>query len=216
MTRWIDLYKPIGIYESDAFDIASDFDVYIPEIITIYDENDGIVTVEVRVSFDNGVMWSDWFDVKSDMLKNELNNNQDGLKNAKFQYRVIMDMTNNLSGISSVFKSFNTNFNGAFKIINTGDVVCKPELWIKKKNGSGSIRLTNETNGLTLELNNLNDGEEVYIDCENEDIVSSLPLTYRYNDHNNVFIELEVGENLLTGEGDFELDMRFEFKTLQG
>lgn len=216
MTKWIDLYKPIGTYESDVYDITSDFEVYIPEITTIYDENDGVVTVEVRVSFDDGVTWSDWLDVESDMLNAELNKDQGNLGKAKFQYRVKLDMTNNLSGTSSVFKGFNANFNGAFKIVNTGDVVCKPELWIKKKNGSGSIKLTNETNGLTLELNNLNDGEEVYIDCENEDIVSSLPLVYRYKDHNNVFIELDVGENLITGEGDFELDMRFEFKTLQG
>ena len=104
---------------------------------------------------------------------------------------------------------------GAYKIDNVGDVILQPEIWIRKTNGSGDIKLTNETNGMSLELKNLNNGEEVYIDCENKDIVSSLPLTYRYKDHNGVFIEFEVGENLLTGEGDFKLDIRLQFKLLQ-
>ncbi|TVX86124.1 hypothetical protein FPZ44_24410 [Paenibacillus agilis] len=85
-----------------------------------------------------------------------------------------------------------------------------------KRNGAGTIKLTNETNGQTLVFENLNNNEEVYVDCENEDIMTSLPMKYRYDDHNDVFLELDVGENLLTGEGEFDLTIRHEFKTLQG
>jgi hypothetical protein len=213
MAKWIDLYDGrVGFFESQVYDISSDFEVYITNVNYNYNNNDGTVITEVQVSYDGGFSWTNWFDIN--LLPYELSETDNNLQNIKLKYKITLDNSN--GGLSPVFKSINIDVIGAFKIINTGDVVCKPELWIRKKNGFGSIKLTNETNGMTLELTDLNDGEEVYIDCENEDIVSSLPLTYRYQNHNNVFLELEVGENLITGEGDFELDMRFEFKTLQG
>jgi hypothetical protein len=213
MARWIDLYDGrVGYFESYAYDISSNFETYITKISYDYNNNDGMIAVKAQVSYDGGNTWTDWFDIN--LLSYELSKTNNNFQNVKLKYKIILDNSN--GGLSPVFKSININTVGAFKIINTGDVVCKPELWIRKKNGFGSIKLTNETNGMTLELTDLNDGEEVYIDCENEDIVSSLPLVYRYQNHNNVFLELEVGENLITGEGDFELDMRFEFKTLQG
>jgi hypothetical protein len=214
MITWLDLYDgKKGYYESQVYDLSSDFEAYITANVNCdYNNNDGTTTIEVQVSYDGGTSWTDWFDIN--LLPYELSKTNNNPRNVKLKYKVTLD--NSKGGTSPVFKSIRIDAIGAFKITNTGDVVCKPELWIRKKNGSGTVRLTNETNGMTLELTDLNDGEEVYIDCENEDIISSLPLTYRYNNHNNVFLELEVGENLITGEGDFELDMRFEFKTLQG
>jgi Phage tail protein len=214
MSRWIDLYNGgYGVYESEVFDISSDFESYLTNIQYDYDSNDGVVSIEVRISYDDGNTWTNWININNSSYK-PLFNDDEPLDNAKFQYRVILD--NNSGGLPSVFKSFSIDLYGAFKIINTGDVVCKPEIWIKKVNGDGDVKLINETNGLSMEFKNLIEGETVYVDCENEDIVSDRPLTYRYNDHNNVFIELDVGENHLTGEGNFELTMRYEFKTLQG
>lgn len=213
MTKWIDLYDgKIGFYESQIYDISSDFETYIVNVDCDYNNNDGTVIIETQISYDNGISWSNWFDIN--LLRYELLNTENNLQNAKLKYKITLD--NSAGGLSPTVKSINIDTIGSFKIVNTGDVVCKPELWIRKKNEFGSIKLTNETNGMTLELTDISNNEEIYIDCENEDIVSSLPLTYRYQNHNNVFLELEVGENLITGEGDFELDMRFEFKTLQG
>lgn len=215
MSTWLDLYDgKKGYYESKAFDLSSDYEAYIINTDCNYVNNDGMIIVEAKLSYDKGISWTDWFNI--DLLQYKLSqiSNDNDLRNIKIKYKVMFD--NSTGMVSPVFKSIKIDAVGAFKITNTGNVVCKPELWIRKKNGSGSIRLVNETNGMILELNNLNDGEEVYIDCENEDIVSSLPLVYRYKDHNNVFIELDVGENLITGEGNFELDIRCEFKTLQG
>lgn len=211
--RWIDLYNVTAIYESDVISITSDFDSFIQNIESQFEDNDGLVTIEVRRSFDNGLTWSEY--------KNpfEYTYYYDGgfpLKTVKFQYRVTFDLSMKLGGVSPKFKFFKLEMIGTYQIVNYGDVICKPELWIKKVNGSGDIKLINETNGQSLELKDLNNGETVYIDCENEDIVTDLPLKYRYNDHNGVFIELEIGENYLAGEGDFELDMRLQFKTLQG
>jgi hypothetical protein len=212
MTTWADLYTMKGTYISPVFDIKSNFETYSDKIFYYYETNDGTVDIYVRISYD-GSTWTDWVNVNNqaygELFRDEFYN----LEYCKFQYKV--EMVNN-GGQSPVFKEFSITLMGSYIIWNSGDVVCKPEIWITKRNGSGTVKLTNETNGQVLILENLNNNEEVYIDCENEDIVSSLPMTYRYNNHNNVFLELEVGENLLTGEGDFDLVMRYEFKTLQG
>ncbi|ALA47854.1 hypothetical protein ABE137_12730 [Brevibacillus laterosporus] len=212
MTTWAELYKMKGTYISQVYDVSSNFETYFDRFLYYYDTNDGTVDVYLRISFD-GYNWQDWININNqayeDLFRDEFYN----LEYCKLQYKVVMV---NEGDISPVFKEFSITLMGSYMVCNSGDVICKPELWITKRNGSGTVKLTNESNGQTLILENLNNNEEVYIDCENEDIVSNLPLTYRYNAHNNVFLEFEVGENLLTGEGDFDLVMRFEFKTLQG
>lgn len=215
MTRWIDLYEGgTGTYLSDIYDMSSDFDTYLEDLTFDYTHNDGTVILEVRFSYDGGVNWNEWIKINEVpyvpfFIDRELN-----FDNAKFQYRVTMQ--NESGGVSPVFKFFRFAMVGTTLINNNGDLTCKPELWIKKINGDGDIKLINESTNQTLELQGLFDGEEVYLDCENEDIITDRPLTYRYDSHNGVFIELGVGENLLSGEGEFELDIRYEFKTLQG
>lgn len=216
MTRWVDLYGVVAEYESDVIDLASDFDYLITTISHNYVNNDGVVTLDVRASFDGGYSWTSWININNYPYSPLFDGEGIPLYNAKFQYRVKLDMSMSLNGVSPVFKLFKIDFTGSYKVINNGDMVCKPELWIKKTVSSGDVKLINESNGMTLELKELNNGEIVYIDCENEDIITDLPMKYRYNDHNNVFLELEVGENLISGYGDFELDMRLQFKTLQG
>lgn len=212
MTRWIDLYIQKAEYISQVFDAVSTFETYMHDFIYNYDTNDGTVEVYVRMSYD-GSTWEDWIRINDVALPALFRNDFYYMEYCKFQYKVVM-VNNGL--VSPVFKSFSFALTGSFILENKGDVPCKPELWIKKTGSGGTIKLTNESNGQVLELKNLNLNETVYIDCENEDIATDLPLRYRYNDHNNVFLELEVGENLLTGEGEFELTIRHEFKLLQG
>lgn len=212
MTKWLDLYVQKGVYISQVFDVSSNFETYLKDLKYQYDTNDGTVDVFVRISYDS-TKWTDWVKINDTSYLELFRDDYYYMEYCKFQYKV--ELINN--GVKSPeFKSFSFSLLGAFIFDNTGDVVCKPELWITKRNGSGTIKLTNETNGQTLIFTNLNNNETVYVDCENEDIMTDLPLRYRYDDHNNVFLELEVGENLLTGEGDFELTLRHEFKTLQG
>lgn len=216
MTKWIDLYGTSGEYQSDVKNLTSDFDFLITTISHKYIKNDGEVALDMRVSFDNGFYWTDWVNINNGPYKPLFDGDGLVLNKVLYQYRVRMDLGDNYSGKSPVFDLFSLKLEGAYKIENVGDVVCKPEIWIKKVNGSGSVKLTNETNGNVLEIKNLNNNETVYIDCENEDIVTDLPSKYRYNDHNNVFIELEQGSNILSGEGDFLLDIKMQFKTIQG
>lgn len=216
MPRWLDLYGVVAEYISDVIDVTSDFDYLLSTISHNYVNNDGVIALDMKVSLDGGNVWTQWINVNNGSYSPLFDGNEFPLYQVKIQYKVTMDISNNMGGITPEFDFFKLKLDGAYKIYNYGDMICKPLLWIKKTNGSGSIKLTNESNGMTLELKDLNNGETVFIDCENEDIATDLPLKYRYNDHNNVYLEFMVGENLISGEGDFELDMRYQFKTLQG
>ncbi|OME53971.1 hypothetical protein BSK59_15430 [Paenibacillus odorifer] len=212
MAKWSELYVQKGVYISKEFDVSSNFDSYIQNIAFEYKSNDGRTIVSIRISYD-GSTFGDWIQINDVAVKELFKDDYYSLNSCKFQYKV--EMIDD-GVVSPEFKSFSYSFEGAYVIENTGDIVCKPEIWITKRNGSGTIKLYNETNGQTLIFTNLNNNEQVYVDCENEDIMTDLPLKYRYDDHNNVFLQLEVGENKLTGEGDFELTIRHEFMMLQG
>jgi len=216
MNRWIDLYNLKATFESDSIKLDSMYDFYITKITPIYEANDGLVKVYIKTSFDDGLTWGEWHDIEDTFYVNEFDSGETQLNEFMMKYKVLMDMSNKYDGVSPIFKGISFELTGANKIVNYGDVVCKPELWIRKTNKSGDIKIINETNNIELEIKNVNLGEEIYIDCENMDIVSSLSYVYRYNDHNGQFLELEVGSNILHAEGDFQLDMRYEFKTLQG
>lgn len=212
MSRWIDLYSNVATYISKEYDISSEFESYKEEFSFRYKENGGNIDVYIRTSFDTE-SWSEWIKINDSLYGNLFRDDFYGMEYGKVQFKIEMTPI----GIESpVFESFSFALVGSHIIENTGDVVCKPELWIKKINGSGTVKLINETSKEILILTDLNNNETVFIDCENEDIESDLPLTYRYDNHNNVFLKLGIGENVLSGEGDFELTLRYEFKTLQG
>jgi hypothetical protein len=99
--------------------------------------------------------------------------------------------------------------------INNGDVDCYPELWITKV-GAGTVSITNQSSGQYFEINNLQDGEVVYFDNENEYIQSSLTGVTRYNDFNDSFLGCPRGVNNLSVLGNCKIEMRYQFKLLQG
>lgn len=217
MTRWIDLYGTTGEYVSEVKTMESDFDYYFPKINSDYIENDGTVKMYIRISNDIGETWSEWHEIINDSTpRGLLDGDGFALGSISYQYKVVLDISTNFTGKSPEFKKFDINMLGGYNIFNLGDKICKPEIWIKKINGSGDISLTNETLDITLKLTDLHNNETVYVNCESETILTDLPSTYRYKNHNDVFIELDTGENVLTGSGDFELDIRAEFKLLQG
>lgn len=213
MKSWSELYGSTATYESQVIDISSKFDYYIVDIICNYTVNDGTVDVEIRTSDDNGFTWSDWVNVNKSYTHLF---DGDGIRfnYKKMQFRVIMNVGKLAS--SPAFKSIDIKLYGAYKIVNTGDIEVFPELWISKINSSGDIHINNKTSGKTLSFSSINNTETIYVDCENKDIMTDLPLTYRYNNHNKVFLRLEVGENIITGTGNYLLTMRNEYKILQG
>lgn len=116
----------------------------------------------------------------------------------------------------------NSNTSHGFDIMfieNKGDRKVKPEIRIKKINSSGDISVINKTNGNKgFTLKNLNINEQVYIDCKEEDIESSLESDgiYRYDDFEGDFIEVAYGRNELELIGDFEVSIQFRNILIQG
>lgn len=119
-------------------------------------------------------------------------------------YEDIMDFTNNTISGSS------------FKVSNLGDIETYPEIWIKAKQ-DGDISIVNTSNGGTeLKFTNLFVDETVYVDNENEDIETDFSNTYRFDDHNGVYLSLVYGVNSLHVYGKCEIKIKYRYKYLLG
>lgn len=104
-------------------------------------------------------------------------------------------------------------------IYNSGDIDVQPKMWIKKTLSTGNVQIENLTNGQIVKINGVQNGEEVFIDFDREEIISSLEYltVYRHDDHNNVWLTLESefdGENRLKFTGDFDVHFSYEMKYL--
>lgn len=207
--KWRDFFRPAGTFVSEIIDVSSEFDYYIINVRSDYiSEGDSVIEIEMRHSED-GVNWTDWYDVKkgSPRIFDGINT----IKNLLIQYRVVLE--------SDLFFFPQLNFFSVgggivYEIENIGDLPHKPKIWIKKLNKNGDISIRNLTSGEELELKGLQKNETVFIDNDEEQIITDVPLTYRYDNHNNVFLTLELRDNLIVGKGDFELDFKMEFQTL--
>jgi phage-related protein len=97
---------------------------------------------------------------------------------------------------------------------NNGDLDCEPVLYISKV-GNGDISIINNSDsGIEFKLTGLVDGENLTIDNENEEIETDLVGTYRYNDHNGVFLTIPRGVNRLQVFGEAKLQFKYQFHTL--
>ena len=114
--------------------------------------------------------------------------------------------------ISSVIQS-RTSTTNRYSIYNEGDFTIKPKAWITKKISNGSISIVNEANNQTVTLNNLQVNEEIFIDFEHEEIISSLENVnvYRYSNHNSQWLELLLDSNSIRFIGDFDIYFEYEF-----
>ena len=207
MPSWSKTGVPRGSYISQAFFISNNLDRYI---ITIKEKviNPHNQKIEYYFSVSNDMVnWGNW---KSFHLSSHDFLNDYKLSSLYVRFMVKMDSETELK--KPYLQSLDLELKPFGFVDNVGDLPIKPKLWIKKRNGKGSIQLINYTTGQILELKDLNNNEEVYIDCENEEIVSSnQPYgVYRYDSHNDEFFELVRGDNLITSYGDFDLDIRYK------
>ena len=212
MPNWSVTSQPKGVYISSIYNISNNLDRYLTTIkITLQNIHKQKVEFFFRISYDT-YTWTEWekFHEESYDL---LNNHK--LNGIYFQYKVVM--VSQSEDKNPYLQSLNMDFKPFANIENIGDLPIKPKIWIKKVNGKGSIVLINHTTGQRIELKNLNNSEEVYIDCENEEIVSSNQNlgVYRYDSHNDEYLELIRGDNYLTSDGDFNLDVRYRGLLLQ-
>lgn len=108
----------------------------------------------------------------------------------------------------------NDTVNGLeYEFINNGDSTIMPEIWIKN-NGNSNVKIHNLSNGVKFEFAGIALSETIYIDNEKEDIVSDLPLTYRYDNFNGEYLELIRGVNRLKIYGICEIEFRYRFTLL--
>lgn len=203
---------PYGEYISEPFNISSSLDRYVAEIeFTVLNIHDEQLDFYFSVSNDQHV-WSEWktfYEQSSDFL------NDYSLDNLYFRYRVIMS-SKNLDN-RPYLQSISIKLEPYVLIENIGDIVMKPKIWIRKVDGKGDVRIKNQMTGQEFVMTDLMNNEEVFIDCENEEIISSFQNTgiYRYDNHNDEWLEFDAGESYIKGYGDFDLDLRYQGKLLQ-
>ncbi len=212
MARWKDIMLPYGEYVSEPFSVSSDFDRYVATIQIV-----GINIHNQRMDFYYSTSvdqqeWSEWrnFHESSSELLNDHK-----LFQLYFRFKIIFsseDMSKR-----PYFQSISINLEPYTLAENIGDTVTKPKLWLTKKNSRGDIRLVNKMTGQEIIFKDIHLNEQIFIDCENEDIVSSFQNSgiYRFDSHNDEWLELLAGENYLKGYGDFDLDLRYTGKLLQ-
>lgn len=212
MANWSSLGVPRGGYDSQSFYVSNSLDRYIATITdSINNPYNETLNYYFRVSYDQN-NWTEWkiISTSSSGFLDEFN-----LTGLYLQIRVSMIATNDST--KPYFKSLSFALSPFSYIDNTGDLPIKPKIWIRKKNGAGDITLINATTKQELKLKGLSNNEEVYIDCENEEIVSSNQSlgVYRYDSHNDEYLELVTSDNYLSSIGDFDLDIRYKEILLQ-
>lgn len=212
MPAWSKVTQPEGVYISETFNISNTLDRYVAAInVTDINTYNQTLDFYYSVSYD-GAQWESWkpFQMGATDLFDDYN-----LTNLYFRYKVVIASTDDtqkpyLQEVSFLLQPFAS-------LLNEGDLTMKPKVWIRKINGRGDIQLVNHMTGQKVELTDVQNGEEIYIDFENEEIISSLQYlgVYRFDNHNDEWLELIRGENYLKGYGDFEIDFRFQNILLQ-
>ncbi|MBG9757529.1 hypothetical protein ACNA06_01075 [Lysinibacillus sp. RSDA_15] len=210
--KWGSLINSTGSYISKYYEITNASSKYLTTIlanmINIHHQQ---IEFLYSLSYDYK-NWTNWKSINFNDNHLLDGYNLDGLI---FRYKIVLHAKKDNE--KPYVQSFSIAFDPCESLENLGDFIVKPKLWIKKKNGKGSIELTNIMTNQTLVLDNLIDNEEVFIDCQKEDIVSDRQHlgVYRYDDHNDEFLALVVGANLLKGKGDFDMDVRHQYVFLQ-
>lgn len=111
--------------------------------------------------------------------------------------------------------SSNTVGGTDFTFINQGDLECKPLLYVEVVSGASFSIINSSDGGETLSFTGLATNELLTIDNENEDIETNIALTYRYSNHNGVFLSLPYGYNYLKIFGNVKLKFKYQFTRLQ-
>jgi len=100
------------------------------------------------------------------------------------------------------------------KFVNNGDIPCKPFITVQVISGT-SFSITNLSDGgNTISFSGLQVNEILEIDCENEDIKTSIPLTYRYDKMSGDFLSTIRGINRLKIVGNIKIQFKYQFKLL--
>ena len=116
---------------------------------------------------------------------------------------------------SSIQYDLSTNpTSTTLKFVNNGDIPCKPFITVQVISGT-SFSITNLSDGgNTISFSGLQVNEILEIDCENEDIKTSIPLTYRYDKMSGDFLSTIRGINRLKIVGNIKIQFKYQFRLL--
>lgn len=211
MARLITMLNLQGIYTSPPITIPLVADGAITKIDwTCHEPNGSQIFVQTKLSLD-GVNWTEWktctnggqiADVDEDSFINNL----------QLIYRVIIKA--NAYGIKPKLNSLSLIFEPVLVFDNKGDVNCSPEIWITKINNGDFSLINLSHNNQEFKLTGLIDNETVYIDNENQDILTDLVATYRYKDFNDNYLSFPPGKNILRINGSANIKFKYQFKLL--
>lgn len=96
-------------------------------------------------------------------------------------------------------------------IENKGDESCEPFVEFTKI-GDGDLSILNlNDGGNQCIFVSLKDGETITVDGQNEIIETDLPNTYRYDNHNDVFLKLKLGINRLFVNGTCKIKFYYRY-----
>jgi len=123
--------------------------------------------------------------------------------------------------------SSNPSSGTTIQFSNLGDTPCQPQISLLKVN-DGDISIINNSDsgkefklsslldaaGAPIALSSLKNNEDLFIDNENEEITSSIPLTYRLNNLTGDFISFNRGVNNILVKGTCKIQFRYQFKML--
>lgn len=97
------------------------------------------------------------------------------------------------------------------RIYNDGDINVAPEMkFVVNPTSPSIIEVINETTGDRLLIENNLENETVTVLNEYEEIHTTSNLQNKYENHNDVFIKLESGENVLRLTGLFTYEFTFQ------
>src|SRR5690625_6763797 len=131
MTSWGDSLKNNGTAITPAFAVGKGYNCFLLHTEINSELNEGEIKIEYSLSHRDS-QWSSWqkiYNKNSLVIENEEN------KEVKVKFRLIF-VTNDLSKspklYSFVFKNKNLH-----KVVNVGELKCKPRLWIRKTKDDG-------------------------------------------------------------------------------
>lgn len=138
-----------------------------------------------------------------------------GCKDGYIELNVRCDSSYSYSPVQYASSTSETASVGQLDIYNEGDLTIKPKARIKKTVANGDIEIRNTSTNQLIKFTEIQLDEEVFVDFENEEIVSSLQYLniYRFENHNNEWLEFTVednGTNNLEFTGDFEIKFEYE------
>lgn len=211
MATWSYLAKYRGYYTSSEIPIHLDGDGALTQISWKADVPPGTsLMIQTCLSYD-GIDWGEWKTASNGAFIPDVHVDTP-LNHALMKFRVVIETES--KDTAPLLEMVSFYFEPVLVFDNKGDSNLKPEIWITKI-GNGDFSIVNTSRGNEqFKFTNLIHNETVYVDNEYEHIESSLPVTYRYKDFNDQYLDFDQGQNILRIDGDAKFQFRYSYKFL--